>query len=62
MRLYVGPMDALLVEFDEDGRVRFDGEDWSIPTLQETRAIIYAARNEIEQLTELVERLEQSKR
>lgn len=58
MRLYVGPMDAVLVEFDDQRRVRFDGEDWSLPTLQETRAILYAARNEIEQLTELIQLLE----
>ena len=55
MRLYVEPMDAVLVDFDAQGRVRFENEDWSTPTLQETRAILYAARNEIAQLTELVE-------
>jgi hypothetical protein len=38
--------------------VRFEHEEWSTPTLQETRAIIYAARNELAQLTELVELLE----
>ena len=27
VRLYVGPMDAVLVEFDDQGLVRFDGED-----------------------------------
>jgi hypothetical protein len=58
MRLYVEPMDAVLVEFDEAGRVRFDNEDWSIPTLQETRAILHSARQTLEQLTELVETLE----
>jgi hypothetical protein len=58
MRLYVEPMDAVLVEFDAEGRVRFEHEEWSTPTLQETRAIIYAARNELAQLTELVELLE----
>ena len=36
MRLYVEPMDAVLVEFDQERRVRFDREDWSVPTLQET--------------------------
>jgi hypothetical protein len=58
MRLYVEPMDAVLVEFDETGRVRFENEDWSTPTLQETRAILYAARNELAQLTELVDILD----
>ena len=60
MRLYVEPMDAVLVEFDAEGRVRFEHEEWSTPTLQETRAIIYAARNELAQLTELVELLERT--
>lgn len=55
MRLYVGPMDAVLVDVDRDGRVRFDEEEWKTPTLQEQRAILYAARNEIEELNELVE-------
>jgi hypothetical protein len=51
-------MDAVLVEFDEEGRVRFDNEDWSTPTLQEMRAILYAARNELADLAELVEALD----
>ncbi len=58
MRLYVGPMDAVLVEFDTRGRVRFDGEDWSVPTLQERRAILYAADNHLSELRELIEALE----
>ena len=61
MRLYVEPMDAVLVEFDERGRVRFDGEeDWSTPSLQEIRAILYAAGNEMAALRELVDALEAS--
>ena len=60
MRLYVEPMDAVLVEFDDDGRVRFENEDWSTPSLQETRAILYAARSELAQLAELVETLDSS--
>jgi hypothetical protein len=60
MRLYVEPMDAVLVEFDDTGRVRFQNEDWSNPSLQETRAILHAARNELAQLTELVETLEKT--
>ena len=58
MRLYVEPMDAVLVEFDTRGRVRFDGEDWSTPTLQELRAILYAAENEAASLRELIDALE----
>ncbi|HZP48484.1 MAG TPA: hypothetical protein VFB07_08120 [Vicinamibacterales bacterium] len=55
MRLYVEPMDAVLVEVDRDGRVRFDAEDWKTPTLQERRAILYAAQNQLEELRELVD-------
>jgi len=58
MKLYVEPMDATVVEVAADGRVRVDGEEWTSPTLQERRAIIYAARKEIEELTEAVEILE----
>ncbi len=58
MRLYVEPMDAVLVEFDDAGRVRLDDEEWSTPTLQETRAILYAAEHEIAALTELVAALD----
>ncbi len=58
MRLYVEPMDSILVEFDPDGRVRFQDEGWSTPSLQETRAILYAARNELAQLTELIDTLD----
>jgi hypothetical protein len=61
MRLYVEPMDAVLVEFDEQGRVRFENEAWSTPSLQETRAILYAARNELAQLAELIEVFDPSK-
>ncbi len=59
MKLYVSPMDAVLVEFESDGRVRFDGEDWSVPTLQERRAILYAAQDQFATLRELIETLEQ---
>jgi hypothetical protein len=58
MKLYVGPMDATIVEMDAEGRVRFETEGWSTPTLQERRAIIYAASNEIVELTELLETLQ----
>jgi hypothetical protein len=58
MRLYVEPMDAVVVDVESDGRVRVEHEDWSAPTLQERRAILYAAAKEIEALTELIEILE----
>jgi acyl-CoA reductase-like NAD-dependent aldehyde dehydrogenase len=58
MRLFVPTMDAVLVEFDADGRVRFDNEDWMRPSVQERRAIIHAANDQIEELKELVELLE----
>jgi hypothetical protein len=54
MKLYVPPMDATVVEVDAEGRVRIDNEDWSVPTLQERRAIIYAARDEMSALDELI--------
>ena len=62
MRLYVKPMDAVVVEVDAEGRVRLDGEDWSSPTLQERRAIIYAAREEMAALAELVDILEREQK
>lgn len=58
MRLQVEPMDAVLLEFDQDGNVRLEGEDWTTPTLQERRAILYAAENQIAELQELVDALE----
>jgi hypothetical protein len=58
MRLYVQPMDSVIVDFDADGRVRFEDEEWCTPSLQETRAILYAARNELAQLAELIETLD----
>ena len=61
MRLYVEPMDAVLVEFDERGRVRFEDEEWSTPSLQETRAILYAAENALGDLRELVDALESAR-
>jgi hypothetical protein len=60
MRLFIPTMDAFLVEFDPDGRVRLDNEEWTRPTVQERRAIIHAARNEMENLKELLEILERS--
>ena len=58
MRLYVEPMDAVVVEVSAEGRVRLENEDWSTPTLQERRAIIYAATNEIAALNELIDTLQ----
>ena len=59
MRLYVEPMDSVVVEVSPDGRIRYEGQsELSEPTLQERRAVIYAARNEIAALTDLVEALD----
>ena len=58
MRLRIDTMDAVLVDFDADGQVRFDQGGWSKPTLQEIRAILHAAQHDIEQLTELVDVLQ----
>ena len=55
MKLYVETMDASVVDVAADGRVRLDGEDWSQPTLQERRAIIHAAQEELAALQELLE-------
>lgn len=60
MRLYVEPMDAVLVEFDDQGRVRFEDEEWSVPTVQELRAILYAASGEVDALRELMTVLERA--
>ena len=51
-------MDAVIVEVDAQGRIRLENEDWSIPTLQERRAIIYAATKTIDELEELIEMLQ----
>ena len=58
MKLYVDAMDSVVVEVSADGRVRLENEDWSRPTLQERRAILFAASTAIEELTELVEILQ----
>ena len=58
MQLYVRTMDAVVVDVDPDGRVRLENEDWSQPTLQERRAIIHAAQEELLALGELVEILQ----
>ncbi len=58
MRLYVEQMDAVIVEVGADGRVRLENEDWSAPTLQERRAILYAATTAVAELTELIDILQ----
>ena len=58
MRLYVEPMDAVVIDVDGAGRIRLENEDWSEPTLQERRAIIYAATDELAALTELLDILD----
>ena len=54
MRLYIETMDMVLVNYEPDGRVQLEGEDWSTPTLQERRAILHAAQTEIDRLRDLV--------
>jgi len=59
MRLYVEPMDIIVVEVSPDGLIRYEGQtELSEPTLQERRAVIYAARDEIAALTELIDALD----
>jgi len=61
MKLYVPTMDAVVTDVDHDGRVQFEHEGWSVPTLQERRAIIYAAEHETAALAELLEILQNPK-
>jgi len=58
MRLYVEPMDAVVVDMSPDGRVQLSTREWFLPSMQERRAILYAAEKELEALRELVEALE----
>ena len=58
LRLYVEQMDSVVVGVSADGRVRLENEEWRTPTLQEKRAIIYAAQQELSALTELLEILQ----
>jgi hypothetical protein len=60
MRLFVEPMNATVVDVDADGRIHIENEGWSTPTLQETRAILYAAEHEMAALAELQEILQNS--
>jgi hypothetical protein len=61
MRLFVEPMNATVVDVDSDGRVNIENEGWSVPTLQELRAIIYAAQREIVELSEAVDILQKAR-
>ena len=58
MKLFVEPMNSTVVDVDGDGRVHIESEGWCTPTLQEKRAIIYAAEHEIAALTELLDTLQ----
>ena len=58
MRLYIETMNAVLVDMDAEGRVRFDSGEWSRPSVQERRAIIHAAQEELLALEELLEILQ----
>lgn len=60
MRLYVATMDAVVVDGRDNGSVCYDPDGWSTPSLQERRAIIHAAEQEIEALTELLRQLDSS--
>jgi hypothetical protein len=51
-------MDATLVEFSPDGRVRFENEDWVRPSIQDRRAIIHAAKTAIDELIDLLQFVE----
>jgi hypothetical protein len=58
VRLYVEQMDAVVVEVAADGRVRLEHEDWSQPSLQERRAILFAAEQTVAELNELIDILQ----
>ena len=51
-------MNVTVVEVDGAGRVNVENEGWVVPTLQERRAIMFAAREEILTLEELITILE----
>jgi hypothetical protein len=58
MKLFVEPMNVTVVDVDRDGRVHIENEGWSVPTLQERRAIIYAAQNEMAEMADAIEFLQ----
>jgi len=51
-------MDAVVLEIAADGRVRLEHEDWSQPSLQERRAILFAAEQAVAELNELIDILQ----
>ena len=60
MKLYVQPMDAYVVDVTEDGCVQIDDLPPAAPTLQERRAILYAAQGRSKRCKELIEILERT--
>jgi hypothetical protein len=61
MHLYVQPMDAIVVEVNGDGQVRLENETaFFTPSLQERRAILYAATNELAELKDLLDALDKA--
>jgi hypothetical protein len=59
MHLYVEPMDVVVVELDGEGRVRLKNEtEFFTPSLQERRAILYSAKNELAELNDLIDAFE----
>jgi hypothetical protein len=61
VKLYVEPMDAVVVEITDDGQVRLESGELSVPTLQERRAILYAAKGEMAALADLIDILDDVK-
>jgi glucuronate isomerase len=51
-------MDSVLVGWRPDGSVQFENEDWTRPTVQERRAILHAAEEEVAALQELIAALD----
>ena len=50
-----------MVEITDDGQVRLESGEVSVPTLQERRAILYAAKGEMAALAELIDILDDDK-
>jgi hypothetical protein len=61
MKLFVETMNVTVVDVDSDGRVHIENEGWSVPTLQERRAIIYAAQTETAELADAIEILQRER-
>ena len=53
-----GSSATVVLGFDDAGRVHIENEGWCVPTLQERRAILFAAREEVLTLEELITILE----